>query len=189
MFEPCLKVKEWLGSYPCKWMIAGGWAIDLHIGEETREHDDIEVVIFREDQYYLQDLLRGWEVKVAKNGKLVSWDLNNRIDPPVHEIHAFLYEKGHIEFLLNENKHERWTFRRDSTISYPFSSMNLQSEQGIPYLNPEIVLLYKAKHSREKDQADFHYVFPYLNEHQKEWLKQALMHHQPKHPWLEKLLY
>jgi hypothetical protein len=189
MFEPCLKVKEWMESYPGKWMIAGGWAIDLHIGEETREHHDIEVAIFREEQHYLNTLLKGWEVKVAKSGKLISWDLNNRIDPTIHEIHASLYEKEDVEFLINEQKHDRWIFRRDRTISFPLSSMNLQSEQGIPYLNPEIVLLYKAKHSKEKDQEDFRYVFPYLNEHQKEWLKQALMHHQPKHSWLRKLLY
>ncbi|ARI78874.1 nucleotidyltransferase domain-containing protein [Halobacillus mangrovi] len=189
MFEPCMKVKKLMRTYPGKWMIAGGWAIDLHIGEETRDHNDLEVAIFRDEQPYLQDLLKGWEVQVVSNGQLVAWDFEKSLEPPLHEIHASFFGKEAVEFLLNERRHGKWRFRRDTKISFPLSSMNLQSEYGIPYLNPEIVLLYKAKQTQEKDHQDFHYVFPFLNEHQKEWLKQALMHHQPEHQWLEKLLY
>ena len=29
------------------------------------------------------------------------------------------------------------------------------TRDGIPYLAPELVLLFKAKHPRQKDQADF----------------------------------
>ena len=31
------------------WAVAGGWAIDLHLGRQTREHGDLEVAIPRAD--------------------------------------------------------------------------------------------------------------------------------------------
>jgi hypothetical protein len=40
------------------WCIAGGWAIDLAVGHATRQHKDVEIAIFREDQHlraYLAD--------------------------------------------------------------------------------------------------------------------------------------
>jgi hypothetical protein len=32
------------------WAFAGGWAIDLWFGEQTRPHHDVEVVVHRRDQ-------------------------------------------------------------------------------------------------------------------------------------------
>jgi len=32
------------------WGIAGGWAIDVWLGETTRDHHDVEVVVRRDDQ-------------------------------------------------------------------------------------------------------------------------------------------
>jgi hypothetical protein len=36
------------------------------------------------------------------------------------------------------------------------------SPDGIPYLAPELVLLFNAKHARAKDQADFDGIVPHL---------------------------
>ena len=45
------------------WGIAGGWAIDLWLGEQTREHHDIEVVVRRDDQTVVWDALHDeWEL-------------------------------------------------------------------------------------------------------------------------------
>ncbi|MCA0985081.1 hypothetical protein LCL89_13640 [Halobacillus yeomjeoni] len=189
MFDECLYLKNWMNQYSGRWWIAGGWAVDLHIGEQTREHKDIEIAIFREDQRLLLPQLSGWEAVYMKDKSPVPWDKEQWLSPPLHEIHAFSGEGMEIEFLLNEKKHDRWKFRRNEKITFPITRMNLQSEQGIPYLNPEIVLLHKAKHTRERDLEDFDNIFVYLNEHQKEWLKQSLMHHHPHHQWLERLLY
>ncbi|WP_181350219.1 nucleotidyltransferase domain-containing protein [Thalassobacillus sp. CUG 92003] len=188
MFELCQRAADWMQGYEGKWLIAGGWAIDLHIGEVTREHHDIEVAVFREDQRELQRLFQGWTVKVAKEKELVEWDLMEHLAQPLHEIHVN-HEEDHLEILLNERKGRYWQFRRNHDITYPLSHMHLRSEQGFPYLNPEIVLLYKAKATSDKDEADFQNVFPFLNERQKEWLKQALIQCYPQHRWLEQLLY
>jgi hypothetical protein len=51
------------------------------------------------------------------------------------------------------------------------------------YLAPEIVFLFKAKRPREKDEADFHGVFPLLDHGQQRWLDDALAMISSAHPW------
>lgn len=36
-------------SYPGRWCIAGGWALDLFAETRSRPHDDIDIVILRND--------------------------------------------------------------------------------------------------------------------------------------------
>ena len=50
-------------------------------------------------------------------------------------------------------------------------------------MSPEIVLLFKAKHLREKDQLDFNELLPLLNEQQIEWLRRSLELVHPDHLW------
>jgi hypothetical protein len=38
---------------PCPWWIAGGYAIELAIGWPLRDHDDIDVMVLRQDQFYV----------------------------------------------------------------------------------------------------------------------------------------
>jgi len=58
---------------------------------------------------------------------------------------------------------------------------------GIPYLVPEIVLLFKAKHARPKDGADFDEMLPHLESSAKAWLADALARVHPGHAWLQRL--
>lgn len=44
------QVAELFSDLPEKWWIAGGWAIDLFLGEQTREHEDVDVAILRKDE-------------------------------------------------------------------------------------------------------------------------------------------
>ncbi|WP_101846654.1 nucleotidyltransferase domain-containing protein [Halobacillus sp. Marseille-P3879] len=188
MFEPCLQVREFMTPFEGKWMVAGGWAIDLHIGEETREHEDIEIAVFRDELPELSKWLNGWNTYVVDHSQMIEGPVDESLEEHIHEIHVHR-EEANLEILLNLKSRDIFKFRREPEITFPLSRMNLRSEHGIPYLNPEIVLLYKAKDTQEKDEEDFQAVFPFLNEQQKEWLKQALIIHQPKHPWLERLLY
>ena len=56
--------------------------------------------------------------------------------------------------------------------------------EGIPYLAPEIQLLYKAKGLRPKDEADFRQTLPVLSWERRTWLREALLQAHPQHPWL-----
>lgn len=81
----------------------------------------------------------------------------------------------------------RGGIRRDLRISSPLNSVWSYSETGIPYLNPEIVLLYKAKNTREKDHQDFITVKDHLDNMKRQWLKSALELHEPEHKWIQQL--
>lgn len=52
------------------WWIAGGWALDLFLGRQTREHRDLEAGVLRQDCARLLAALRGWEIFEARNGVL-----------------------------------------------------------------------------------------------------------------------
>ncbi|MET7281742.1 hypothetical protein ABZS29_26145 [Kribbella sp. NPDC005582] len=54
---------------------------------------------------------------------------------------------------------------------------------GVRYLNPEIVLLFKARLHRTKDQHDFERTWPLLPEAKQDWLRESVRRHYPDCPW------
>ncbi|MBD7985497.1 hypothetical protein H9649_12925 [Sporosarcina sp. Sa2YVA2] len=174
-------------SYNRPWGIAGGWAIDLFVGHVTREHSDIEIAIFREDQQRLKSVLDDWSFKKVVMRQLVEWE-SETLELPIHELHGVHKTTGHgLEVLLNECVNSQWVFRRDTKINFPGSSLFLVSEGQIPFLHPVIVLLYKSKNTREKDHADFLTVKDLLDREDKAWLRNTLTLHAPGHSWITQL--
>jgi hypothetical protein len=80
-----------------------------------------------------------------------------------------------------------WICRRDETIRLPYSDIVHHTQDGIPYLAPELVLLFKAKHARRKDQTDFDATVPHMTAAQRETLAELLARAHPEHHWLAHL--
>ncbi len=80
-----------------------------------------------------------------------------------------------------------WICRHDEAIRLPYSDIIGHTDDGIPYLVPELVLLFKAKHARPKDQADFDQTVPRLTRGQRSALAELLARAHPEHPWLADL--
>jgi len=76
--------------------------------------------------------------------------------------------------MLDEADGDTWVFRRQPTVRRPLTEVIRRTPDGIPYLSPEIQLLYKAKLPREKDQEDFARVVPQLSPEERIWLRDAL---------------
>jgi hypothetical protein len=185
--RPCQKVVEWMGGYDCPWGVAGGWAIDLFVGNETRNHSDIEVAILREDQHRIKNVFPDWSFQKVVKGELVEWE-SEMLELPIHELHGIHDKSGeHLEVLLNEVVNDRWIFRRNPAITFPSPTLFLTSKEGIPYLHPAVVLLYKAKNPREKDHVDFHAVKDLLRREDQHWLRNSLQVHVPDHEWIPQL--
>ena len=68
-----------------------------------------------------------------------------------------------IDVMHEPGDRHTWRFRRDGSISAPWSAITATTDDGIPYLRPEASLLYKAKEPRPHDQADFDVVLPLLD--------------------------
>jgi hypothetical protein len=89
--------------------------------------------------------------------------------------------------MLADTREDAWLFRRMPAITRPVAEIGEVSDDGIPYLAPEIQLLYKAKGLRPKDEADFTEALPALDQKRRQWLRDALAETHPHHPWVERL--
>ncbi|MDD2890599.1 MAG: hypothetical protein PHE49_08190, partial [bacterium] len=87
MTESIRNIVDIMSDFKKPWYIAGGWAIDLHICHKTREHNDIEIVIFRKDQVELRKHLKSWKfekvVPVIDGLKRDLWGENEELYLPV----------------------------------------------------------------------------------------------------------
>jgi hypothetical protein len=82
---------------------------------------------------------------------------------------------------------DTWICRRDPRIRLLRPRLIERTADGIPYAAPEVVLLFKARATREKDEQDFASVLPLLDRRRREWLADALGLVHPGHPWLAAL--
>ncbi|HEX8564592.1 MAG TPA: hypothetical protein VF648_02905 [Pyrinomonadaceae bacterium] len=189
MFDQTIKAADLMREFEPDWFVAGGWAIDLFLGKETRPHEDIEIAIFRRDQSALQNYLRGCQLQKVENGILSDWNKDDFLELPIFEIHCFneKNELSRFEVLLNETNGKEWIFRRNEIITKPLSELHSESNHGIKFLRPEVVLLYKSKNPREKDERDFLATVDYLDNESKKWLRNALSVCFSQHKWLQSL--
>jgi hypothetical protein len=176
-------------TFPAPWCVAGGWALDLFLGRETRAHADVDLAIFRADQHALQRHLSAWKLLKVEDGRLSPWAAGERIRPPVHEIHAMRGhgEPGALEILLNERDGRRWVYRRDPAVTLPAARLIVRGADGVPALCPEVVLLYKCKALRDVDEEDFQRMRPHLDGERRAWLAAALALAGPGHRWIAEL--
>jgi aminoglycoside-2''-adenylyltransferase len=179
-----------LSSFERPWWICGGWALDLFLDRETRRHDDLDVALLRRDQLALRAHLHGWDLRYATpEHSLERWD-GRRLDPPIHGIWARRSDEPTApwtcEFLLNEDRDGHWHYGRDDRLTRPLDAIGTE-RNGLPFLRPEVVLLYKSSERSPKNDADFAAVQPHLSEDAVLWLQRALEVCDAQHPWLARL--
>ena len=177
---------HWLSSITVPWWIAGGWALDLFLGTATRPHQDLDVGLFRRDVLEVLAALPAWEFFEAKNGALTRLGVG---ETPAQDVHSLWgrplgTDLWKLELMLDESEDDMWVFRRQPTIRRALSTIVRRNSEDIPYLVPEIQLLYKAKCPRDRDQADFTRIAPCLDSSSRAWLCSALICLDPGHEWL-----
>jgi hypothetical protein len=181
---------ELLSGFAGPWWIGGGWALDLFLDRETRRHDDLDVALLRHDQLALYHHLRAWDLHYATpSHTLERWD-GRQLDLPIHGIWARRSAEPNApwtcEFLLNEERNGEWVFRRNESVRRPLEEVG-DERDGVPFLRPEIVLLYKSSERSPKNDADFAAVGPYLSPDGSLWLRAALESCDDQHPWIGQL--
>jgi hypothetical protein len=65
--------------------------------------------------------------------------------------------------------------------------MGRVSADGVPSLAPEVVLLFKAKNARQRDEHDLDQTLPLLSADERAWLHDAITLVHPGHPWVTRL--
>jgi hypothetical protein len=155
---------ELMRDFPAPWWIVGGWAIDLFVGRETRDHSDVDVVVRRADQELLRERFTSWDVQVAHNGKLEPWA--GYLEPPRSGLWARADASGpwQLQFILAQHDGDDWLYRHDESIRLPLDEVVLRDSADIPFARPEIVLLSKARLVRDQDDRDFETALPLLDD-------------------------
>jgi hypothetical protein len=187
---PC-EVRELLCGVSCPWWISGGWAIDLFLGRQTREHADVDVLIQRKDQLAFQEYLSDWDLHKAQQRGLEPWPNGEFLIPGVNDIwcRRTPAHPWSLQIRLLDTRNGTWVFRRDPTIVGQVAALGWAPDTGIPYLSPEIQLLFKARpETLDRDDADFRNCAPLLERENRGRLLSCLEQHLPVgHQWISLL--
>lgn len=185
------EVAELLADLTVPWWIAGGWAIDLFLGRQTRPHADVDVLVRRADQLVLQRHLSDWDLHKTQQPGLKPWPAGEFLERPFDDIwcRRTPAEPWCLQLMLLDTVGQQWVFKRDTAIGGPLETIGRLAADGIPYLAPHIQLLYKAKpDTLAKDQSDFEATLPHLPPSARRWLLDCLTRRFPDgHPWIDRL--
>ena len=178
-----------LTGLPAPWWVAGGWAIDLFVGRTTRPHGDMDIALLRGSEPALRTHLIDWDIQIAHNGMFEPWQ-GDVLESTRNQFWARPRTDVPwvLEFLVEDHTNDVWHFRRDTNVVLPMSELMRRSDDGVPYLCPEVVLLYKATSAEEeRNQRDFEVAAPLLADGARQWLVRALEQAQAGHPWINEL--
>lgn len=164
-----------------RWWISGGIALELHLGQSWRTHHDTDIGVCGEDVGRVVELLESWDFRVANDGKLQRW---NAVDRRPRGNNLWCRASTNLDWQLDvtigDGDRHRWIYRRDAAVSLPWNEAVLHSSDAVPYLAPQLQLLFKSKSIRPKDQIDAEHVIPRLDRDRLAWLA---VHLPSAHPW------
>jgi hypothetical protein len=167
-----------------RWWISGGHAFELHLGRSWRDHDDTDVSLRRDDAPAMREHLSRWDLHIGAAGVLTPWD-GHPLDEASHENNVWARRTPSspwaLDLTISGGDDREWVYRRDPAVRRPWHEAVLRSSGGVPYLAPEIELLFKCKNTRAKDDVDAAEVIPALEPDRRAWL---FRHLPPGHRWV-----
>ncbi len=184
-------MQEVMAGFPASWWIAGGWAVDLSLGRQTRPHRDTDVAVLRRDQPTLFNHLRGWDVQIVAGGMFSAWRDGDWLEGG--ERFQFWVRRGAgapwaFEILLEETEDDDWLYRRNPAVRLPLTAFGAKDAAGTPHVSLPIALLYKSNRPTDaRNAADFESALPTLDAASRRWLAQALAEISSGHPWTSRL--
>lgn len=191
-----------MSSVHFTWAVCGGFALDLFLEKDIRAHSDIDICVFESDRENVLDymLKNNWLVyefrgqgKVRPLNASLSSETGRNLMCTNGEcdivkfypcedkgllwyefFHTGIKELNYLEFLFNTADEDYFVFDKNQGIKRELSKAVLFNN-GIPYLAPEIVLLYKSSRSENAEyHYDFEQTYPYMNDEQKMWFSKGL---------------
>jgi hypothetical protein len=198
--EHVAHIVDAMAGFPAPWALGGGWAVDAWIGEVTREHGDVDVIVFADHHPALFEQLHGWQLAHHHNLPDDGNELwrGQRLHPPDH-LHGRLDRDGAIpekgalwategwdlDVQFNQRRGDEWILSTEPLITLPIDRCTQASALRAPTLVPQILVFYKALDMRRRDKLDFAALLPHLTREQRDWLRGAIS--LVGHPWLSQL--
>ncbi|RZT20119.1 hypothetical protein EV649_3261 [Kribbella sp. VKM Ac-2569] len=184
-------VRALFADYPGRYWIAGGWALDLFADRVRRPHTDVDVLVLARDL----DLVAATftdpppTVENPNTGDQRPWEPGETLTPGP-DVLAFPDDllPAPVRIILAASDGDDWVYHRGrGTLRKPLDEITLMTADGLPYLAPELVLLFKSRSDRPKDTEDFNDVAADLDPARRAWLHARIAPRYPDHPWLPAL--
>ncbi len=210
--ETVSRIAQLMSTFPARWSLCGGWAVDAWLGRQTRDHLDLDISVFEMDQLAIFEHLTsaGWHMiahdeQVAGNS-VELWN-GRPLTLPAH-LHVgetresvIAWTRGEpvsdfkLEVVVDEHSNGDWVLRRPPRVSLPVQEAIRESAWGVPTSTPEVLLFYKATANfgvegmkeRPHDEIDFFALLPVLPGGRRDWLRKAIGIVHPTHPWLSRM--
>ncbi len=183
-------VTEFMRGFDRPWWVLGGWAIDVFTGM-PRKHEDVDVSIFASDVPALRAHVGDrWHLWSLAGGDMRPLTHQH---PDVFNPASQLWVRKHsgapwvIDLPLTPDRDGLWTNKYLPDHVGPLDEVTWVADDRIRYLNPEIVLLFKARLRRTKDERDLARAWPMLARNNQRWLREMIRGLDATHPWLERL--
>jgi hypothetical protein len=181
------EVARRLADIGAPWAVIAGWSLDLFRGEQTREHEDLEIGIPQTDFAAVRGRLADFELYALVDGKAVVATQEALAAGHQTWVREPATRIWRLDVIREPWDGDTWICRRDPRLRLPREELIAHTADGIPYQRPEIALLFKAKRTRDKDRVDFDSVLPLLDDDARSWLRNALELVHPGHEWLAAL--
>jgi len=190
-----IEVAELLRGYRGEWWVVGGHAIDAWTGRK-RVHEDVDVAVWARDLAHLRRHLDerldlwlpgpGWLRALTPE----FYPCDAGLDDLPSECEQVWLRRSAAEpwladLLLCRDVDGGWQNKRDLHDVRPLDEVTWVGPDGVRYARPEIVLFYKAKAARPKDDLDLARTIETLEPTALGWLAEALGRVYPGHRWLE----
>jgi aminoglycoside-2''-adenylyltransferase len=180
-------VALFMNGFTRPWWVVGGWAIDAFTGVRRR-HDDVDVSIFASDVPALREHVGDrWHLWSLADGDMRPLTYRH---PEVFHPASQLWVRKHsgapwvIDLPLTPDRDGLWTNKFVADHVGPIEEVTWLADDQVRYLNPEIVLLFKARLRRAKDEQDLARTWPLLTEEKQVWLREMIHRTDANHPWL-----
>lgn len=190
-FSPVHDIARILSPLTVSWWLAGGWAVDAHLGRVTRHHADVDILVLNRYLAAVAEALPAVYAEVPQTGERIEWDRQSPLEPGVE---ALALEVGiapginKLQILVALSEGDDWVYHRGRRrLRLPLEDIGRWTPGGIPYLAPVIVLLFKSRQLRDKDHEDFLVLLPHLTAPEQSWLRERIEPWRHDHPWLSSL--
>lgn len=211
-----LETHDLLKNQDFDYAVCGGYAIELFLNKSIRSHKDIDISASWKDRNKIINffLNLGWNIYELCGNSLVHkiTDVDNQlmikrnIFCSKHDCDLFSLEKtdeenifyleffnkdfselNFIEFLFNNIDKENFYYARNKEIYLPIENAILYNND-IPYLCPELILLYKSTDiNRDGYEMDFDRTISKMDDKNISWLKNSLLFLYNEHKWIDKI--
>jgi hypothetical protein len=205
---------DFLDPLTVEWFVSGGWAIDIHLNRITRERGDLDISVPFSDRLKCIEFFlgKGWRIEGKQGGGFRTLRQLSDYNDEIHYFWSFpegvdfvseyvddggnrriaynrdsQKELDYIEVFFDRIEAGRFIFRRDPRVKRHENRAILERD-GVRYLAPEVVLLFKSSSLSERNLLDFDAAVDSLDRDALIWLTGALsLVYGEAHTWLRRL--